>query len=236
MSPLVLGEILAVFLNILAANTNYPVKDFENLQLPVQMRLSKQRKSFSQVFVPFLESTLNFKHFEKKDDRHDWCVSEITESENLVRTFSKEPRFTTDFGSQHVKVSQMLAKFPWELFYHVFSSFSRTLIWKISLPVLGEIWGVFVNTLTTDAKYPVQDCENLQLPIQTQLSKKRKTFFEFFLRFLEYAWKFKYFEIKMIVIANLFPKLQMGKNWLDQSLKSAVSEHALTVNMWKRPK
>ena len=104
MSPLVLGEILGVFLNILAANTNYPVKDFENLQLPVQMRLSKQRKSFSQVFVPFLESTLNFKHFEKKDDRHDRCVSEITESENLVRTFSKEPRFTTDFGSQHVNI------------------------------------------------------------------------------------------------------------------------------------
>ena len=37
---------------------------------------------------------------------------------------------------------------------------------------LGEILQVFVNTLTPDGKYPVQDCENLQLPIQMQLSQK----------------------------------------------------------------
>ena len=37
---------------------------------------------------------------------------------------------------------------------------------------LGEILQVFVNTLTADGKYPVQDCENLQLPIQMQLSQK----------------------------------------------------------------
>ena len=38
--------------------------------------------------------------------------------------------------------------------------------------VLGEILGVVVNTLTADEKYRVQDCENLRLPIQMQLSKK----------------------------------------------------------------
>ena len=26
--------------------------------------------------------------------------------------------------------------------------------------VIGEILGVYVNTLTADDKYPVQDCEN----------------------------------------------------------------------------
>ena len=36
--------------------------------------------------------------------------------------------------------------------------------------VLGEILGMFVNTLTVDGKYPLQGCENLQLPIQMQLS------------------------------------------------------------------
>ena len=41
--------------------------------------------------------------------------------------------------------------------------------------VLCEILGVFFNTLLPDGKYPVQDCENLQLPIQMQLSEKRKT-------------------------------------------------------------
>ena len=54
-----------------------------------------------------------------------------------------------------------------------FLSFSAKLIWKMSPLMLGEILGVFVNTLTADGKYPVQGCENLQLPIQMQLSKKR---------------------------------------------------------------
>ena len=75
--------------------------------------------------------------------------------------------------------------------------------------VLGEILGVFVNTLTADGKYPVQGCENLQLPIQMQLSEKRKTFSEFFVSFLESTSNFKHFV--MIVIANVFPKLQSMK-------------------------
>ena len=35
---------------------------------------------------------------------------------------------------------------------------------------LGQFLGVFVNTLNSDGKCPVQDCENLQLPIQMKLS------------------------------------------------------------------
>ena len=41
---------------------------------------------------------------------------------------------------------------------------------------LGEKIEEFVNTLTSDGSCPVQDSENLQLPIQIQLSEKRKTF------------------------------------------------------------
>ena len=70
MSPLLLGEALVVFVNRLTADGKYPVQDCENLQLPIQMQLSEKRKSFSEFFVPFLESTSNFKHFEKKDDCH----------------------------------------------------------------------------------------------------------------------------------------------------------------------
>ena len=50
---------------------------------------------------------------------------------------------------------------------------------------LGEIVGVFLNTLTSDGMYPVQGCENLQLPIQMQLSGKQKYFSLFFVPFLE---------------------------------------------------
>ena len=70
MSPLMLGKILGVFVNTMIADGKYPIQDCENLQLPIEMQLSKKRKTLSQFFVPFLESTSNFKHFERKDDHH----------------------------------------------------------------------------------------------------------------------------------------------------------------------
>ena len=68
MSPL--GKILGVLVNTMTADGKYPIQDCENLQLPIEMQLSKNRKTLSQFFVPFLESTSNFKHFERKDDHH----------------------------------------------------------------------------------------------------------------------------------------------------------------------
>ena len=72
-----------MFRNTLTANDNYPVQDCENLSSPIQMSLSLERNFFSDLFVPFLESTSNFKHFEKKDDRHSYFISEITDCERL---------------------------------------------------------------------------------------------------------------------------------------------------------
>ena len=70
MSPLVLGEILGVFVKTLTAGDMYPVQGCENLQLPIQMQLSEKQNNFSQFFVPFVESSSNFEHFEKKIDCH----------------------------------------------------------------------------------------------------------------------------------------------------------------------
>ena len=100
--------------------------------------------------------------------------------QNFLGSLSKKSRFRTPFDSQHVKAFQIIAKSPWERFYHVFPSFSEKLIWKMSRQLLREILRVFVNRLTADDNYPDQDCENLQLPIQMQLSEKWKTFSQFF--------------------------------------------------------
>ena len=86
MSPLVLGEVLVVFVNRSTADGKYPVQDCENLQLAIQMQLSEKRKYFIEFFVPFLESTSNFKHFERKDDCHRLYISEIRDCENLAHT------------------------------------------------------------------------------------------------------------------------------------------------------
>ena len=70
MSPLVLGEILGMFVNTLTSDGKYPVQGCENFQLPFQTQLSEKRKPVSQVFVPFPDSTSNFENFERKGDCH----------------------------------------------------------------------------------------------------------------------------------------------------------------------
>ena len=45
------------------------------------MWLSQKEKTFCEFFSGFLKSSLNFEHFQKKDDSHSWGISKITESE-----------------------------------------------------------------------------------------------------------------------------------------------------------
>ena len=71
---------------------------------------------------------------------------------------------------------------------------------------------MLVNTLTVDGKYPVQDGENWQLPIQTQLSsEKGKKNHNFVFSVWNLAQILKILKKKMIVIANAFPKLDTAK-------------------------
>ena len=45
------------------------------------MQLSGKQQTFSEFFTAFLKSSLNFAHFQKKDDSHSWGISEIMDSE-----------------------------------------------------------------------------------------------------------------------------------------------------------
>ena len=103
-------EILGVFVNLSIANDKYILRNSQTLLQPIQMQLSKREKGFSNCFAPFLKSTSDFKHFEKKDDPHRLCFSEKQTAKGVVRQMSKKPCFRTPFESQHVKGSQMLAK------------------------------------------------------------------------------------------------------------------------------
>ena len=71
MSFLVKCEILGVFVNKLVAGGKYPLRNCKSLPLPIQIQVPKKRKTFSEFFVLFQESTSIFKSFEKKDDRHN---------------------------------------------------------------------------------------------------------------------------------------------------------------------
>ena len=53
----------------------------DNLMTPIHMQLSKKLKTFSQFFVAFSKSRLNFEHFQEKDDAHSLFISEGTACE-----------------------------------------------------------------------------------------------------------------------------------------------------------
>ena len=45
----------------------------------------KNKNTFSQFFADFFKSRLNLENFEKKDDPISFCISKITDSQNVVR-------------------------------------------------------------------------------------------------------------------------------------------------------
>ena len=69
-----------------------------------------------------------------------------------------------------------------------------------------------------------------------QLSWNEKFFINFLFHFRNLHYILNILKDKMIVVANVFPKLQTVEILVISLSKKCRSEHALTVNMWKRPK
>ena len=63
-------KVLKLFVNALTARDKYFLRDRHNLTQPLEMQLFEKGKTLSQFFFQFLKSTLNFKHFPKKEDTH----------------------------------------------------------------------------------------------------------------------------------------------------------------------
>ena len=70
-----------MFRNRLTANDKYPFRDLENLLSLTQFQLSLKPKT--DFFNRFLESTSNFRHFGKKDNRHSYFITETKVCERL---------------------------------------------------------------------------------------------------------------------------------------------------------
>ena len=87
-------QVLGLLVNTLAADGKYLVLNRDNLTTQI----------CSRIFSAFLKSMLNFKNFEKKDDPHRFCISQIMESENVVRYMSEKSFFREPFEEQHGKL------------------------------------------------------------------------------------------------------------------------------------
>ena len=70
-----------MFVNTLTADDKYSLLNRDNLRQPIRTTLSQKHKAFSQFFLAFSKSKLNFEHFQKKDDNQSSFISEITHSE-----------------------------------------------------------------------------------------------------------------------------------------------------------
>ena len=115
---------------------------------------------------------------------------------NKVRSMSIKSRFKGSFKKQHGKRAQTLLKFAWQHLYHIYWSLWRQLTCKKSLLVTWKISRLFPNTLSADGKYSLLNRHNLTQPIQIQLSRKQKTFSEFFAAFLNSGLNLENFQTK----------------------------------------
>ena len=64
---------------MLTTNYKYYRSNGENLPLPINCNYFKNEKYFAAM--QFLESKLNFEHFEKKNEPHSLSISSIIDSE-----------------------------------------------------------------------------------------------------------------------------------------------------------
>ena len=72
---LVLCKFLRLLVKTLTDDEKYSLLYRENLTQPIQILLSQKRKTFSRFLSAFLKCTLNFAHFQKKDDSHSRRIS-----------------------------------------------------------------------------------------------------------------------------------------------------------------
>ena len=78
---LVLCKILRLVVNTLTDQGKYSLLYRDYLRQLIQILLYQKPKTFSQLSSKILKPTLNFDHFQKKDDPHSRCISQITVSE-----------------------------------------------------------------------------------------------------------------------------------------------------------
>ena len=109
---------------------------------------------------------------------------------------SKKSRFKGSFGKQHGKRAQTFLKFAWPHLDHIDWSLLKQFTSKKPLLVTCKISRFFSNTLSADRKYSLLKGDNLTEPMQMQLSRKQKTFSQFYAPFLKFSLNFEHFQKK----------------------------------------
>ena len=196
----------------MTANYKYSRSNTEDLSLPVQIQLSEKLERYSQFFIAFSKSALNFEYFEAKMVLIALVFLRLLIPKHAFTSMHKRPSFWKLCGSERVKDSVKLFKSAKKPFYPNLAALWVKLSKKKLFLVRSEILGLLVNTLTVNYEYSRSNTEKLPLPVQIQLSEKLETFPRLFIAFSKSALNFDYFERKMVVIGLVFLKLLIPKD------------------------
>ena len=124
------------------------------------------------------------------------ALPKLRSPKNKVRSIAINSRFKGFFPKQHGKRAQTLLKFGWQNLYQIYWLLWTQLSFKKSLLLICKMSRLFPNTLSADGKYSLLNRDNLTQPIQMQVSRKQKTFSEFFSAFLKSSLNFEHFQKK----------------------------------------
>ena len=116
---LVLYKILGLFVNTLTDDNKYSLLYRDNLTQQIEILLSQKTKTFSELSSEILKSTLNFAHFQKKDDPHSRCSSQITVFEKGDSINVCKMPFQRSLQKKHGNRTQRLLKSAQRYLYHI---------------------------------------------------------------------------------------------------------------------
>ena len=117
-----ISEILELFVDTLAVNDKYFLRNRGNLPQPILMQLSNKQITFSRFLAPVFKSTWRLKHVEKRMTLIAYVFWKLQTVKYVVKKMSKKPSFRTPFDSEHARGSQTLLKSARQHFYHILLS------------------------------------------------------------------------------------------------------------------
>ena len=82
----------------MSANDKCSLPKRDNLMQPIRLELSQKLKTFSEFFLPFSKSSLNFEHFQKKTTLIAYLFVRLRPAKNVFIYMCKSP--ASDYSSK----------------------------------------------------------------------------------------------------------------------------------------
>ena len=96
------------FLHTLIGSDKYSLNSKDKWMQTIQMHLSQKQNIFSEFFLAFFESALNFEYFQKKMTLIAYVFPKLPTTKDMLRSMSKRSRLRGDLDRRHGKQSETL--------------------------------------------------------------------------------------------------------------------------------